>query len=140
MPYADRINGVLDHIFGRAPGVTSIERNRDILRLLAGKLRCMQQTQSIAVSDMGIVQGSESRHGEQVVPSLSSLSDNSQWTNAWQPDMYFGHSLMNDPDTLAWNASESWAYPNTNVMPGYQPPAMRCSIPRGGFNVPYERY
>ena len=38
IPRADRINAILDYVFGRFPGQGSRERNRDVLRLLMKRL------------------------------------------------------------------------------------------------------
>lgn len=113
MPHADRINSTLDHVFGRVPGVTSTERNRDVLRLLAEELNRMHQLRKVKTINRA-ANYSPSNPTNDMVPAL-------QWMGDWQPETSFHQEYMNTPLHTPNDIDSWWNYPNPHVMPEYSP-------------------
>ena len=105
MPRADRIRAVLDHVFG-APSVSSRERNRDVLRILAAKLdeylniRKVENAES-AVHSLPIDMASG------LAPDFT-LMDPEQRINEWQSEKYYNQDYMQEmtPTTT----DDWWSY------------------------------
>lgn len=128
--HADRINLVLDHIFGATPNLSSKERSRNILQLLAEELNKMAQLRKVnnsqlTASDTGSSSGDD-RSG------MVKLEDNQQWTQ-WQPEMIYGHGYRHDLPPVSDDVW--WPIP---VQPG-----MLCDSPvpqHDGYVGPHYGY
>ena len=112
MPLADRIEVVLDHIYG-LPSVSTRERNGDILRVLAKYLQ--------RYVDLGRVQPlqlpAESSTANSVVDSPLSfgMMDPSQRINDWQAGMGYeqNYGQAVTPSTVG----DWWNYPAQYTIP-----------------------
>lgn len=93
-PHAGRINQIIDHIFGITPSLSSKERNRSLLQLLADEFNKLMQLRKaknsqLAMSDNG--SSSPNDHSSMV----KTPDDAPQWSH-WQPEAMYGHGYRHD--------------------------------------------
>lgn len=135
MPYADRINTTLDHVFGRAPDVGTTERNRDVLRLLMAELDRMhhfEKAQTITYKQ----ESPPSLQADEMT-SMFDLGGERQWMGDWQPDMTFNQDYLNTPVHTPEGVDYSCHYPPPQTIPGYFLYASTCGE---GYEMPSNMY
>lgn len=148
--YADRINAILDFVFGRAPGLTTIERNRDILRLLAEQFSLYTQLRGVKTVDVPPEQrqrlspnkttsttataNANTSNMARVAPSPQPVEDY-QALYDWQPAMNFEMNPMPyfaAPDMSDWENISTYQSGSENSVGGESWPLQFQQLP-GGF-------
>lgn len=115
MPYAERINATLGHVFSRAPNVSTAERNQDILRLLAEGLERMRQARKVSMQ-----QYSPSVHSNDVTATAFDPGE-AQWMGSWQPEMGFRQEYLRTPTLTPETVEDQWwNYPSGHGMGGFE--------------------
>jgi len=117
MPHADRINRTLDHVFGRAPAISSVERNRDSLRLLAEQLNSMHRSRNIRTANLALYQ-SPGLPTNELAPACN-MVDETQWMGGWQPDMSVHQEDLNTPVHTPDEIGEWWDYTHPHFTSEY---------------------
>ena len=130
--HADRINHVLDHVFGASPHLSAKERSRNILQLLADELNKMAQYRKInhaqlTASDTGSSSGDDR-------PGMIKQEDTEQWTQ-WQPDMMYGPGYR--PEIPAVSDDVWWPIPAQpgNLCDSAAPPYAGYAAPHYGYGM-----
>ena len=93
-PYADRINRVLDHVFGTTPSIDSRERSRNLLQLIVDEFDRLIQVRKVKIPQLAISDnGSTSSNDHSGM--VSTPEDNQLW-DQWQPEAIYGPSSRRD--------------------------------------------
>ena len=92
--YADRINRVLDHVFEVFPNLSSYERNKIHLEVLAEEFDKMTQRRRARLPQLSISDNGSSSPND---PSgmVKTPEDRQAW-NQWQPDAMYRHGYAQD--------------------------------------------
>ena len=120
IPRADKINDILDYVFGRFPGQGTRERNRDVLRLLMKKLNDIasldqaQRIDAISQSNIGLTISDQAN----IIPDVPDTSAPWQWSPmmdvAGGPGSYASAPSVHDwtpaPSTYAMSESSQNSY------------------------------
>ena len=93
-PHAERINRVLDHVFGATPMLGSRERSRSILKLLADEFDKMVQLRKIKNSQLTVSDNGSSSPNDHV--GVVRTPDEGQQWNHWQPEVMYGQGYKQD--------------------------------------------
>ena len=103
-PYADRINLVLDHVFGNGPNMGSRERSRNLLQLLVDEFDKLMQLRKVKVPQLAVSENGSSSPNDHA-GMVSTPEDGQQW-NQWQPEVMYGHRYGRDlppvSDSMWW--------------------------------------
>ena len=106
MQRADRVEAVLDHVFG-APNVSSRERNREILRILATKLdeHLLHNFESVEPTLQGLTVNMENGP----TPAFTMI-DPQQRIDEWQSEVYYNQDYMQE--MIPATNDEWWSFRN----------------------------
>ena len=110
-PHADRIDSVLDHVFGSSPHLSSRERSRSLLQLLVEGFDKMTQMRKAKNLQLTVSDNGSSSPND---PSnfANTPEDGQPWT-PWQPETSYGQAY---PHSLPPVTTDGW-WPNP-IQPG----------------------
>ena len=107
-PYADRINHVLDHVFGMIPNLSSDERSKTYLQLLAEEFNKMTQRRKIRNSQLSVSDNGSSSPNDHL--SMVKTPEDGQHYNQWHPEVMYRHNYTHDLPPIA-NDDGWWPIP-----------------------------
>ena len=103
-PYANRINRVLDHVFGVYPNVSSRERSRYLLQLLAEEFNKMMQLRKVKVPQLALSDNGSNSPSDHT--GMATTPEDGQTWHHWQPEPTYGHGYRRDlppvSDSMWW--------------------------------------
>lgn len=115
IPQAARIGVILDHVFGRAPGITSHHRNEEVLKRLIEKLNRLTDLKEKSPYSPGTLLSDDGKYG----PGTYYGYDHNMTLEAgnWEPDM-IEHG-QNEMEVMHRPIANDWWYASTHYNPGY---------------------
>ena len=94
-PYANRINRVLDHVFGAAPNLGSRERSRHLLQLLFEEVNKMMQLRKVKIPQLAVSENGSCSPNDH--SSMAITPEDGQPWSQWQPEPLYGaHGYRRD--------------------------------------------
>ena len=93
-PHADRINRVLDHVFGVTPTMSSTERSRNLLQLLVDEIDKLMQFRKVKIPQLAASENGSSSPNDH--SGMVSTPEDGQWTQWQQPEPMYGHGYRRD--------------------------------------------
>lgn len=94
-PHADRINRILDHVFGITPSLNNRDRSRNLLQLLAEELDKMTQHRTVKIEPQPTASDTGSSSPNERSGMLKTPEDGQPW-NHWQPEVMYRHGYGHD--------------------------------------------
>lgn len=93
-PHADRINRVLDHVFGVTPHVGSRERSRNLLQLLVEEINKVTPMRKVKTSQLAMSDNGSSSPND--LSGMVTTPEDTQHWSQWRPGVSYGHVYNND--------------------------------------------
>ena len=93
--YSERINQVLDHVFGATSNMDSRERSRSLLQLLVDEFDKMIQLRKVKIPQLAISDNGSTASSNDHSGMVSTPEDGQQW-NQWQSEAVYGPTYRRD--------------------------------------------
>lgn len=101
--HADRINQVLDHVFEATPHLSSTERSRNLLQLLAEELDKMTQLRKVKHSQFTVSDNGSSSPNDHT--GMAKTPEDGQHWNHWQPEVMYPQAYRHNLPPMS---DEGW--------------------------------
>lgn len=111
-PHANRINMVLDHVFGATPNLCNRDRSRKLLELLAEEFNKMTPMRKIKTAQSAMSDNGSSSPND--LSGMVNTPEDGQHWNQWRPGVGYGHVYSNELPPM--NGDAWWPIPVQHGM------------------------